>query len=119
MIYYTILTDEQLTMLVPDDIKAYMTYTQDYTLGEAIFGTKLKTVDGRWLCDCRLRTEYKETVKLNGVVVQEAPGISNNCTKRFLTEEEVEKWKGFVGADNVFTDISGIELIPEQDGTIG
>lgn len=95
MRYYCILTTEQLNTPIPAMIQEYMGYEQPYLLKDCIYGYPQETINGDWLCDCLLRS---------------APYIENNCCERELTPEEVEIWRHYVGADNVFTDTSGIEL---------
>ena len=102
MIYYCLLTTEQLNSLVPQPIISYMGYPDgEYILKDCIFGEPVEQEDGRWLCDCRLRTWDYTEVWGDGVLVKPALGISNNCTNRYLTEDEVEMWGQYIGTDNI------------------
>lgn len=95
MRYYCILTGDQLDTILPEEIREYMGYEQDYTMRKCIFGNIRETVNGDYLCECLLKSkEYFE----------------EGCTKRLLHEEEVQMWRDLVGENNVFTDISNIEL---------
>ena len=86
--YYCYLTDEQLTTVLPNEIKQYMGYERDYLLNEVIFGTPEQLEDGRWLCCCGLRNKKY---------------IENNCIEKEPTEAELDMWRQYVGSDNVFT----------------
>ena len=106
MIYYAIITPEQYEANIPDFVKAYMEYPESYPLKDCIFGTPQQITNGNWVVDCRFRTYYNYKCNESDLNVI---GISNNCTKRYLTEQEVEQWRQWVGSDNVITDIENLE----------
>jgi len=97
MMYYCLLTAEQLSTAIPPEIVAYMGYNKAYLLSEVIFGQPSETVDGLWLCCCALRN---------------AKYVENNCIENYANEAELDMWRQYVGADNVFSDISNIILKP-------
>ena len=100
---YVILSEELFNSPIPDSIKAYMEYPENYLVKDCIFGTPQQLTDGRWLCDARFRSYYNYSANGTDII-----GISNNCTNRELYPQEVEQWKQILGEDNVIENIEGL-----------
>lgn len=104
---YVILTEEQFNSSLPDELKFYMGYPENHIVRDCLYGTPRQLSDGRWLCDARFRTYYKQSA--NGLDII---GISNNCTEReILYQFEIDMWVYNIGDENVITDITNLTFM--------
>jgi len=105
---YAILNKEQFEANIPDFVKDYMGYPENYPLKDCIYGTPRELANGNWLVDCRFRSYYNYKCNESDLDVI---GISNNCTYRELYQVEIDNWKQWIGEENVIMDIETLEYV--------
>jgi len=115
MTTYVILPEQLFNSPIPDNIKSYMGYPENYLVKDCIFSsqenpelprTPAQLEDGRWVCDGRFRSYYNYKCNETDANVI---GISNNSTNRELYQSEIDQWRQILGEENVFEDISNLK----------
>ena len=95
--YYTIVTNEQLSTIIPIEVVEYMGYPTGttHTLRSTCFPFPRELQDGRYLINIQLSNSYY---------------YANKCVKDFITQDGFNLAVSFYGIDNILDDISELKF---------
>lgn len=99
MMHYVILPPEVVNTVLPERVKAYMGYEQDYTLAEAAFICR-KLTNGNYLVSVSLCHRHY---------------VANKCVLNEPTDDDMAFARNFYGPDAIITDIDNLEFAEETE----